>query len=177
MNKNFNVRAIRWAVVGGLLLVLSITSLGYAQAAGLTQEEIDKLKYIREEEKLARDVYKKMFAIYGARIFSNIGASEQTHMDAIKTLLDRYGIPDPALDMEGEFTVESGLQQIYNNLIMQGQTSLVDAFKVGVAIEEMDIVDLKEGIEISIKHKDITTVYKNLLKGSENHLAAFEYNL
>jgi hypothetical protein len=177
MKNRFNVRTIRWAVVGVLLMLLSITSVGYVQAAGLTQEEADKLAYIREEEKLARDVYKFMYNLYGARIFSNIEASEQTHMDAIKTLLDRYGIPDPANLEDGKFSEGSGLQEIYDNLIKQGQISLVEALNVGVAIEKMDIEDLKEGIAISIKHKDITTVYKNLLKGSENHLAAFEYNL
>jgi hypothetical protein len=176
MQDRFKVRAIRWAVVGGLLMLLSITSMGYVQAAGLTPEEAAKLAYIREEEKLARDVYKVLYNLYNVRIFKNIAASEQTHMDAIKTLLDRYGIPDPADAEDGKFSPESGLQTIYNNLITQGQISLIEAFKVGVAIEKMDIEDLKEGIDIS-KHKDITTVYKNLLKGSENHLAAFEYNL
>lgn len=177
MQNRFNGKAMRWAVVCGLLMLLSITSMGYVQAAGLTQDEIDKLVYVREEEKLARDVYNFLSGLYPqARIFSNIAASEQTHMDAIKTLLDRYNIADPALGA-GNFTPESGLQEYYDKLTVQGQISLDEAYKVGVAIEEMDIEDLKEGIEISIKHKDITTVYKNLLKGSENHLAAFKYNL
>ena len=77
MEDRFKMRAIRWAVVGGLLMLLSITSVGYVQAAGLTQEEVDKLVYIREEEKLARDVYIFLSNMWGARIFSNISASEQ----------------------------------------------------------------------------------------------------
>ena len=57
MQDRFKGKAGRWFVVFGLLLVMSITSVGYVQAAGLTDEEIDWLTYMREEEKLARDVY------------------------------------------------------------------------------------------------------------------------
>jgi hypothetical protein len=176
MKDRFKVRAIRWAVVAGLLMLLSITSMGYVQAAGLTQEEVDKLVYIREEEKLARDVYIFLSNMWGARIFSNISASEQTHMDAIKTLLDRYGIPDPAKGKrQGEFS-NPELQALYGQLTEQGSASLVEALKVGVAIEEMDIADLEAGINTT-NHKDIKTVYNNLLQGSKKHLAAFQYNL
>ncbi len=61
----------------------------------LSQEEIDDLVYLREEEKLARDVYLHLYNTWGQWIFENIAASEQQHMDAVKTLLDRYGIHDP----------------------------------------------------------------------------------
>lgn len=44
--------------------------------------------------------------------------------------------------------------------------------KVGGAIEEIDILDLKERIA-STTHADIKTVYNNLLNGSYNHLRAF----
>lgn len=176
MKKRFKARALRWAVVSGLLVVLSITSMGYVQAAVLSPEETAKLSYIREEEKLARDVYIFMYDKWGAKIFKNIAASEQTHMDAIKTLLDRYGIPDPASNEVGKFSPKSGLQEIYDNLIELGSVSLEEALQVGVIIEEMDIADLKEGIGISTR-KDITTVYKNLLRGSYNHLAAFNSKL
>jgi len=167
---------IRWAVICGLLLSLSITSMGTVQAAGLTQQEVDKLIHMREEEKLARDVYIFLNKLWGARIFSNISASEQTHMDAVKTLLDRYGVSDPAAGKkQGEFS-DPELQALYWQLTQQGSTSLVEAYKVGVAIEEMDIADLEEGIKTTT-HKDIKNVYSNLLEGSKRHLAAFQYNL
>jgi len=56
----------------------------------------DWLTYIREEEKLARDVYLYLYDMWGSSIFDNISVSEQAHMDAIKTLIDRYGLDDPA---------------------------------------------------------------------------------
>src|SRR4030042_6160303 len=96
MRAIFKEKAKTWFVVGGLLLVMSITSVGYVQAAVLTDEEIYWLTYMREEEKLARDVYIYLFDMYGSRIFGNISVSEQRHMDALKTLIDKYDIDDPA---------------------------------------------------------------------------------
>ena len=176
MKDRFKVDAKKWLVISGLLLLMSITSVGFVQAVDLTDTEKSWLTYMREEEKLARDVYMFMYDKWGSQIFSNISASEQTHMDAIKTLLDRYGILDPAAGKEpGEFTNQD-LQDLYNTLIEDGSVSLVEALNVGVVIEETDIDDLNAGIA-STKRKDIKTVYSNLLRGSLNHLKAFVSNL
>ena len=39
---------------------------------------------MREEEKVARDVYLSLNDTWNLRIFKNITSSEQTHMNAIK---------------------------------------------------------------------------------------------
>ena len=146
------------------------------QVTPLTDEEIQWLTYMREEEKLARDVYLALYDKWNMRIFSNIAASEQKHTDAVKTLLIRYGIPDPAAGKaQGEFT-NPDLQDLYDQLIQQGSVSNVEALKVGVFIEETDIDDLNAAIATTT-HNDIKTVYSNLLKGSLNHLDAFESQL
>jgi hypothetical protein len=131
---------------------------------------------MREEEKVARDVYLYLNKKWNLRIYKNIAASEQTHMDAIKNLLDKYSIADPAAGKGiGEFT-DPDLQKLYDDLILQGSVSKVEALKVGVIIEETDIDDLNEGIATA-RHNDIKTVYINLLQGSLNHLDAFESSL
>jgi hypothetical protein len=146
------------------------------QTVALTDDETCWLTYIREEEKVARDVYLYLNEKWNIRIFKNIAASEQTHMDAIKTLLDIYNIPDPATDKgRGEFT-NPDLQKLYNDLIRQGSISKVEALKVGVIIEETDIDDLSKGIATT-RHNDVRTVYSNLLQGSLNHLDAFKSTL
>ena len=176
MKDRGEINARKWLVISGLLLCMSITSVCFAQAADLTDAEKSWLTYMREEEKLARDVYILMYDKWGSQIFNNVSGSEQTHMDAIKTLLDRYGIPDPAAGKgQGVFTNQD-LQDLYNALIEDGSVSLVEALKVGVIIEETDIDDLNAGIA-STKRKDIKTVYSNLLQGSLNHLKAFVSNL
>ena len=139
--------------------------------AVLTAEEADGLLFMREEEKLARDVYLAMWERWGLQEFENIAASEQQHMDAVLYLLGKYGLEDPALD-RGVFENQD-LQQLYDDLLAQGEVSLVDAIKVGIIIEETDIADITDYLTQTDK-KDITTVYNNLLDGSYNHLAAFE---
>jgi hypothetical protein len=146
------------------------------QTVALTDDENYWLTYMREEEKVARDVYLYLNDKWNVRIFKNIAASEQTHMDAIKTLLDTYTIPDPAAGKGiGEFT-NPDLQKLYDDLIREGSISKVEALRVGVIIEETDIDDLTEGIATT-RHNDIKTVYSNLLQGSLNHLDAFESTL
>jgi hypothetical protein len=167
----------KWVIVGGLLLMMSVAMVGYVQAAtNLTAAEKYWLTYMREEEKLARDVYISMYNIWGAQIFNNITVSEQRHMDSVKNLLVKYGISDPAEGNDvGKFTNQD-LQDLYDQLIEQGSLSLVEALKVGVLIEETDIDDLNSGIA-STTRKDIKNVYNNLLQGSLNHLKAFVSNL
>ena len=137
---------------------------------GLSEEEIAGLLFMREEEKLARDVYNQLYTIWGQPIFKNIAASEQTHMDQIKYLLNRYGLTDPAL-APGQFT-DPNLQALYNQLIAQGSLSQADALNVGALIEKTDIADLQTHLA-QTDQADIQLVYNNLMNASYNHLAAF----
>ena len=142
----------------------------------ITEDEKNALVFMREEEKLARDVYITLYRKWNKQIFDNISMSEQTHMDAIKGLLDQYNLPDPVGDHEiGEFTNPS-LQVLNDSLVNVGMESLVEALKVGAAIEEIDILDLQKYLE-ETEQEDISMVYGNLLRGSRNHLRAFVRNL
>jgi len=183
--KLFKITLVTLTVVV-LILSLGVSAVAAGNAHGkgnqgsvtqssLTQAEIDDLVFMREEEKLARDVYLYLYDEWELPIFSNIAASEQNHMDAIKKMLDKYGIADPALG-PGVFSESSGLQSLYDELINKGVQSKVAAFEVGVTIEEKDIEDLEEA-KVNTNHKDILNVYNNLLDGSWNHLAAFESHL
>jgi hypothetical protein len=144
----------------------------------LNEEEIQWLTYMREEEKLARDIYQVLYSEWGVRIFQNIASSEQKHMDALENLLKKYGIDDPVTDesAQGNFTI-SELDALYVELKTRGLSSLDKAYLVGVDIEELDIEDLEAAIGFSGAHPDIVKVYNNLLDGSENHLAAFTSHL
>jgi hypothetical protein len=138
----------------------------------LSTGEIGTLLWMREEEKVARDVYIKMNEKWSQKIFARIGASEQKHCDAIAKKLARYGIEDPAADLGiGEFSVPE-LQTMYDSLVAKGSVSYMAALKVGVTIEEEDIEDLEAAIdETDAVPLEIT--YVHLLNGSENHLASF----
>lgn len=140
--------------------------------AVLTDVEIQGLLFMREEEKLARDVYLTLGELWQMNIFQNISRSEQTHTDAIKVLLDQFGLEDPmATDEVGVFENDD-LQALYDELVAAGSQSLIDALIVGAAIEEIDILDLEEYIA-QTDNVDIQIVYENLTKGSRNHLRSF----
>jgi hypothetical protein len=147
-----------------------------ATAASLSAAEADGLTYMREEEKLARDVYQALGAQWELSIFTNIAASEQRHMDSVLGLLDRYGLSDPAADSApGEFTNDD-LQALYDRLVEQGSRSLADAIEVGIAIEQVDIADLEDYAAAS-DNSAILRVYDNLTRGSHSHLRAFTTTL
>jgi hypothetical protein len=134
--------------------------------------EAATLSFMREEEKLARDVYLDMNDLWDAVIFVNIAASEQQHMETMLQLLDKYGMPDPAeLGIHGWFSDED-LQTLYGDLVVRGQLSYVEALHVGALIEELDIEDLQLAIE-ETDNADLQNAYANLLRASRNHLRAF----
>jgi len=140
--------------------------------SNLTEDEIESLVFMREEEKLAHDVYLALYDLYGLPIFKNIARSEQTHADAVKGLLDAFDIPDPADASPPGVFENTKLQGLYDELIQTGSQSLADALKVGAAIEEIDILDLEESLEV-VENESIRRVYESLLRGSTNHLRAF----
>lgn len=141
-------------------------------AAELSQIETDGLLLMREEEKLARDVYDALAEAWGVNIFGNIARSEQTHMDAIGLLMDRYGIKDLIADDSHGVFANPELQRLYDDLVDKGSVSLTEALKVGALIEDLDIADLERLIG-QTDNDDIKIVYQNLTKGSRNHLRSF----
>jgi hypothetical protein len=141
-------------------------------ASDLSDKEIAGLVLMREEEKLARDVYLYFHDLYGLRIFSNIAASEARHMSAIKTLLDKYDIDDPIVSDDPGVFADTHLADLYDQLTSTGAASLLDALKVGATIEDLDIKDLMDLSE-ETDAEDILFVYDNLTRGSRNHMRAF----
>lgn len=137
----------------------------------LSADEEKSLYLMREEEKLARDVYQALYTKWNLPVFQNIAASEQRHTDRIKMLLDRYGLKDPFIDQPGLFT-DAHLQELYSALVEQGSVSQLDALKAGATIEDLDIHDLVTLLE-TIDNQDIRRVYENLTKGSRNHMRSF----
>jgi hypothetical protein len=147
-----------------------------ATVAALSPEEIAALKFMREEEKLAHDVYVALFNVWGAKVFSQIALSETTHTETILALLVKYGIADPAAGKAPGVFEDPALQTLYNTLIAMGQPSLIDALKVGALIEETDIHDINAKKAVT-DEADILQVYSSLLCGSGNHLRAFNGQL
>lgn len=138
----------------------------------LSDEEAATLLHMREEEKLARDVYLTMFDAWDAAVFGNISDSEQKHMDTMLSKVELYELVDPVTDdAVGAFETED-FAQLYDQLTEKGMESLEAALMVGGLIEELDILDLQRAIEES-DHPDVIQAYENLMRGSRNHLRQF----
>ncbi|MCF8254853.1 MAG: DUF2202 domain-containing protein [Bacteroidia bacterium] len=138
----------------------------------LNADELTSLLHMREEEKLAHDVYVTLYAKWGVPVFNNISKSEQTHTDAILTLIQRYQLVDPVGTHEVGVFEDSTLQTLYNQLVAKGSQSLLDAYNVGATIEDLDIFDLNNWVK-KVDNQDILFVYGNLTKGSRNHMRSF----
>ncbi len=138
----------------------------------LTEEEKASLLYMREEEKLAHDVYVALGAAWNAPIFTRIAKSELNHTESVAYLLKKYGVEDPVVGSKPGVFVNKELQGLYDKLVAEGKTSLIAAYKVGMTIEDVDIKDLEEELKVA-KNADVIRVYENLLAGSVNHINAF----
>ncbi len=145
-------------------------------AQPVNDKEKAALIYMREEEKLARDVYLTLYKKWNLMIFKNISNSESRHTEAVKLLLEKYKIEDPVKnDSLGAFT-NPEMTKLYNLLVTRGEKSLKEALFVGATIEDLDIADLNERIA-ETDNDDIKCVFENLTRGSENHIRAFIHQL
>lgn len=152
---------------------LSVTSqIEASPKEELNADELNSLLLMREEEKLARDVYTTLYAKWGINVFLNISSSEQQHMDAVLTLLNKYDLPDPVgSNAIGVFS-DPELQNLYNQLVTTGSVSALAADNVGATIEDLDIFDLEEAL-LKSDNQDIKYTYDLLTRGSRNHMRSF----
>jgi len=179
VNRTISVLAVTLALVAGPVGASAAGKGGIKGPAAssiaeqtLSAVEVDNLMYMREEEKLARDVYLTMFDAWGLAVFDNIAASEQTHTDSVKDMIEKYRLADPVVDDSIGVFVNQELATLYAKLIARGTQSSLEALHVGAYIEEVDMVDLARAIEAT-DNADIRQLYENLMSGSRNHLRAY----
>lgn len=187
---------IKMAVTGAMASLMATTawagnmgaSQPYGQGPGMTayvmtlpagelsEAEAATLLHMREEEKLARDVYATLYGAWNHWAFERIVRSEQRHMDTVLALMEKYGVADPVTDDTTGTFADADMATLYEQTVATGVESLADALRVGATIEDLDIDDLLDAIEAA-DDEDLLTVYQNLLKGSRNHLRSFVYQL
>jgi hypothetical protein len=187
-----------------VIVLISLWQPLPALAAVLDAGETAHLIFMREEEKLARDVYLTLASLYpNASTFTTIGdGSEQTHTDTVRDMLEKYGIPDPNPDANilpdsiGVFTgADYGwyFTEKFEALVARGSVSLLEAWYVGAFIEELDMLDivgcpkvivesdpLVEAGQCGLTYTDepaLQAMYTHLVEGSKDHLRAYVKNI
>ena len=188
----------------GSAIALAIMFGGRAAYAGtdgivLDYNEQTHLEFMREEEKLARDVYMKLSAMYPKhRIFGKIDDSEQKHTDAVRAMINKYGLDDPNTnDNVGVFTGEDYgwyFTEKFNLLVERASLSELDALYVGAFIEELDMMDINQCPQVIVEtdngindvsecgkvytdNSDVNNLYASLLDGSDSHLEGYVRNI
>lgn len=149
----------------------SATNLQGKTISSINETEINSLLYMREEEKMARDLYKEWYRTWKITPFKSIANSEQKHMDSIKVLITQFSLKDPVKSEEGKFT-NATIQKLFNELKSKGDESVLSALKSAIIVEETDIHDLNSGIS-NTSDVNIKRVYNNLRQGSVNHKSTF----
>ncbi len=134
----------------------------------LTQEEIQGLLKMREEEKMAHEVYSFMYEKWDFIVFKNIAESELRHTNSIKYILAFYNIDDPYKEGVGNYT-NPEFTKLYRDLVNESSKSFEKALETGAKIEDLDIADLNE-LMSTTKNTRILQMYENLVRGSRNHI-------
>ena len=139
----------------------------------ISDAEVSSLLFMIEEEKMARDIYDALYEQTGLISFDRISDSEQKHYDTLLKTAEKLGIDTSALSTQTGVFTNVEVQNLYDQLMVQGSVSTEAALEVGIAIETTDIADLYSAIE-STEISLLGGVYENLLDASYNHLSAFE---
>lgn len=163
------------AIVSTLFGALSFAPVASAATSSRpTTAQKLQLQYLIEEEKLARDVYTFLADNVTSQKFANIAKSEQTHMDNVAAVLKTYNFFNPTLTRAAGVFRDKELQGLYTKLTTQGSEGVLEAFEVGTTIEKLDISDLEKLLKGTSMPADMRAMLELLLKGSKNHLAAFQ---
>lgn len=120
------------------------------------------LVYAIQDEFLAHAEYERMLATFGEqKPFQNIIKSEETHIEMLKPLFEKYKFALP-------------VEPSKNHLIMP--PSIATSLKTGVQAE----IDNIAMYDLFLKQplpEDVKNVFITLMNASKNHLDAFQKNL
>lgn len=163
----------------------------------LDQNVTNTLSFMGNEERLAFDVYNKLYEFFPSlNQFTKIATnSEATHIQVVELLAQKYDLGyedftnvdlfDPLTDelnisnvVAGEYEI-SELQNLYDALIAMGQESEVAALNVGCMVEVTDIDDLDRDIALAedINATDVVVAFNFLRDGSYSHYWSFNKGL
>jgi len=165
--------------------------------SNLSQELANTLSYMGNEERLAYDVYNRLYTEWGIKQFTNIASkSEIKHIQSVQQLVQKYKMNDeisftnvdlpslgymntPVENMQAGTYDISTIQKLYDDLTGAGAVSEVEALKVGCTVEVVDVTDLDAYITIAEQSDagDVVEVFDYLRKGSYNHYWAFDKGL
>ncbi len=154
----------------------TLTVAARANPGILAAKERQYLLFMREEEKLALDLYMEMHRLWGLSVFKSVSGEEKEHMRAMLGLLRIYNLPDPVGNNPPGRFVNAHLRDLYQSLARQGSQSVEEALKACALQEEINMLDLMAASNASTQPK-IREIYSELQRDSINHLRSFAHAL
>jgi hypothetical protein len=133
------------------------------------------LRFQVDEERMAGELYQVFGAKQDAQPFKNIPRAEARHRQLLENLATRAGLAPAKTTTAGRFETPA-VQARYDALLARGQTSLIEALKVGALVEEQDIADLRV-LAAATDSPELKSAVTALEQGSRHHLNAFVRNL
>ena len=180
-----------------LLVLLSITVAAYSQHGhhrhgksqgmglyypitlpkeDLNNTEKEMLINARKNEKLAYDYNYTMFSKWGMPVFNHMATKLLANNDALKKMLNKYGLTDPINDMQiGKYS-DNELQSKYDSAVAKGNESLKNAYIEAANIEEQMIKFYRDASD-KVDNQDLKLLFDNLRVRAEHSFAAFVRNL
>lgn len=142
----------------------------------VTEALTEDLQFLREEEKLARDVYTTLYGKWHLIQHNNISRSEQTHTTRVAATLTSLGLEDPVQDDSVGVFVNPEFGKLYTDLVATGQQGETQSLEVGATIEDLDIRDIEQ-MKGRTDDAGVLAMYGSLQCGSRNHLRAYTSQL
>lgn len=138
--------------------LIAASATGFAQT--LDEQAQQALVAALNDEYTAKATYQKVLDTFGdVRPFSNIINAEQTHINLLLPLFEKYGVPVPE---ENQYAAAPEF------------ATLQDALQAGIDAEIAN-ANLYNELLANVKEADIIAVFTRLRDASqENHLPAFE---
>lgn len=137
------------------------------------RRERSDLRYVREQEKLTRDVHLSLYERWRLKAFRKAAFRERSHINWALVLHDKYELGDPAGSLGVGVFTRADLQELYDDLTQLGAESVGSALTVAAALEEMNIYTLRIRALRRTQNQDMRTLYQNLMKGARNNLRVF----
>lgn len=148
-----------------MLVLSSLTFASYGHAGAEKDENMtvqSMIKYAIEDEIFAKTEYEKIMKTFDIdRPFSNIKRAEETHIELLQPLIEKYNVSYDKLDEK--------------SLIIP--KTLKETFEIGVQAEIDNIAMYEKFLKDEKLPDDVREVFIYLRDGSKNHLGAFERQL
>lgn len=163
---------LAWFAVFSFQTAATAQQMPKASTTILTDAEKNHVLWMREESKVARDLYTFLFNRWGIPVFKKKMVKEQVNMDRSLTIINKYGLTDPIVKDEQGIYSKENFRQMYVELAMRGNSSLPEALRAAAITEELDIMELEDALQNTITNPDLKSIYNTMAVSSRNHLRA-----